>query len=255
MKIAFVFIVKNGEQYLQKNLNKIKKFNQDIYVVENDSIDDTRNILLHANLKKVVFLDIDDKHSTELCKKNEEFNCSERLKRLAYIRQRGLDEVMSSGITYDYICMMDFDFVYFDEKHLKEMFNFMDKHDDVDGIFGMSKQNWSGLPYDVAAIEPISKIVPITLNTKRYIRVNSAFSGFGIYRYSSVRKYDAKYDYTHTNNKVDHIYFNNHLQKLLVDTKFNPVYEVSSSNGKRNVILCILFTVVVIIYLLYKGLC
>ena len=65
-------------------------------------------------------------------------NCAKRVRRLAYIRQRGLDAVISSGIAYDYICMLDMDFIKFDEEGLDDMFMHMEKHVDVDAIFGMS---------------------------------------------------------------------------------------------------------------------
>ncbi len=64
MKIAFVFIVKDGEKYLEKNLNTIKKYNQDIYAVENNSVDNTKIILRDSGIKNVITLDLDKKHST-----------------------------------------------------------------------------------------------------------------------------------------------------------------------------------------------
>ena len=181
MKIAFVFIVKDGEKYLEKNLNTIKKYNQDIYAVENNSVDNTKIILRDSGIKNVVTLDLDKKHSTELCTK--EVNCSERVRRLAYIRQKGVDAVINSGVTYDYICMLDMDFLDYDEKGLIDMFQYMEEHRDVDGIFGMSMDDGIGLPYDMGAVKPVHKLVPIISKLKRYIRVDSAFSGFGIYRY------------------------------------------------------------------------
>ena len=71
MKIAFIFIIKDGEEYLERNLNTIYKFNHDIYAVENNSTDNTKNILRKANLKKVITLDLDNTDAVELCKKNE----------------------------------------------------------------------------------------------------------------------------------------------------------------------------------------
>ena len=222
MKVAFVFIVKDGEEYLQTNLDAIKKFNQDIYAVENNSVDNTKNILSHANLKKVISLDLDAKNSLELCNFTEHVNCAKRVRRLAYIRQRGLDAVISSGIAYDYICMLDMDFIKFDEEGLDDMFMYMEKHVDVDAIFGMS-HNQYGIPYDIGAIAPNDTIIPIMLKTKRYVEVDSAFSGFGIYRYSSIRRVGAKYNYTRIND-IEHKYFNSHFDKVLVDTEFNPIY-------------------------------
>ena len=109
MKIAFVFIVKDGEKYLEKNLNTIKKYNQDIYAVENNSTDNTKIILRDSGIKNVVTLDLDNKSSLELCSRNED-NCSKRVRRLAYIRQKGIDAVINSGVIYDYVCMLDLDF-------------------------------------------------------------------------------------------------------------------------------------------------
>jgi hypothetical protein len=229
MKIAFVFIVKDGEKYLEKNLNTIKKYNQDIYAVENNSVDNTKIILRDSGIKKVITLDLDKKHSTDLCTKEVNWNCSERVRRLAYIRQKGIDAVINSGITYDYVCMLDMDFIDYDEKGLIDMFQYMETHRDVDGIFGMSKEG-NGLPYDMGAVKPTHKLIPIISKLKRYIRVDSAFSGFGIYRYSSIWDTGAKYDYKHIND-IEHVHFNNNFNKLIVDTHYNPRY-LSESHDK-----------------------
>lgn len=225
MKVAFIFIVKDGEEYLEKNLNSLKKYNQDIYAVENNSIDDTKNILKRSGIKKVVTLDLDKNSSINLCR-IDETNCIARVRRLAYIRQQGLDAVLSSGIDYDYICMLDMDFVWYDEAQLRDMFEFMENNKDVDGLFGMSKVQYIGLPYDVSAVKPIYKVPIIGLGIKRYVEVDSAFSGFGIYRCSSIREKGAKYDYQNISD-IEHIHFNSYFDNLVVDTKFNPVYQPS----------------------------
>ena len=255
MKIAFIFIVKDGEEYLRRNINSIKKFNQDIYAVENNSVDNTKQILLQSNLTKVIFLDLDDKHSTELCSTDEEYNCNKRTRRLAYLRQRGLDAVMNSGIEYDYVCMLDLDFYSFNYKQLLGMFTHMEKDRGIDGMFGMSHSPL-GVPYDTGAIEPKSKTEEIRLKTQRYIDVESAFSGFGIYRYSSLRNADAKYDHVHTKG-IEHIDFNRQLNKLIVDTHFNPIYGtptvLTMLQGylvqKPFICMCICFAFLVIYFL------
>jgi len=58
MKVAFTFIVKDGARYLERNLNRIKKFNQDIYAVENNSTDNTKIILNNSNIKSVLSFDL-----------------------------------------------------------------------------------------------------------------------------------------------------------------------------------------------------
>ena len=247
MKIAFVFIVKDGEKYLEKNLNTIKKYNQDIYAVENNSVDNTKIILRDSGIKKVVTLDLDNKHSTELCTK--EVNCSERVRRLAYIRQKGIDAVINSGITYDYICMLDMDFLDYDEKGLDDMFQYMEHHKDVDGIFGMSVGDGEfRFPYDMGAVKPLHKLIPIITKLNRYVRVDSAFSGFGVYRYSSIWEFGAKYEYKYIND-IEHVYFNNNFNKLIVDTHYNPVY-ISLYEDKVKAILVIMILILTLLLIL-----
>ena len=249
MKIAFVFIVKDGENYLEKNLNTIKKYNQDIYAVENNSTDNTKIILRDSGIKKVITLDLDNKSSLELCSRNED-NCSKRVRRLAYIRQRGIDAVINSGVVYDYVCMLDMDFLEYDEKGLIDMFQYMETHKDVDGIFGMSTER-NGLPYDTSAVTPTRKLIPIITKLNRYVRVDSAFSGFGIYRYPSVWNTGAKYDYKNIND-VEHIQFNKNFNKLVVDTQFNPRYISLSESKMRFRILVSIVTIIAIVIMMRR---
>ena len=249
MKIAFVFIVKDGEKYLEKNLNTVKKYNQDIYAVENNSTDNTKIILRDSGIKNVITLDLDNKSSLELCNRSED-NCSKRVRRLAYIRQKGLDAVINSGVVYDYVCMLDLDFLEYDEKGLVDMFQYMETHKDVDGIFGMSAER-NGLPYDTGAVTPTHKLVPIITKLNRYVRVDSAFSGFGIYRYSSIWDTGAKYDYKDIND-IEHIHFNKNFNKLIVDTQFNPRY-ISLSEDKMRFRIVIVILILIIVYLIKNN--
>ena len=255
MKIAFMFIVKDGERYLEKNLNKIKRFKQDIYAVENNSTDNTKTILSNANIKNVITLDLgDEKFSSSLCKSRR--NCAKRVRRIAYLRQKVLDSVMNSGIEYDYICMLDMDFLDFDSDHLRNMFEYMENHRDIDGMFGMSfAKHYLTIPYDMGAIRPMYKIPQIGFKFTRYVQVASAFSGFGIYRYSSIIENSARYDNKHIKD-IEHIYFNSHFNKLIVDTHFNPLYKISKKGRKEFntdflVTIFVLLGVIIIIYKLY----
>jgi len=243
MKIAFVFIVKD----LEKNLNTIKKYNQDIYAVENNSTDNTKIILRDSGIKNIITLDLDNKSSLELCSRIED-NCSKRVRRLAYIRQKGIDAVINSGVTYDYVCMLDMDFLDYDEKGLIDMFQYMEEHGDVDGIFGMSRER-NGLPYDTNAVTPTRKLIPIITKLNRYVRVDSAFSGFGIYRYSSIWNTGAKYDYKNIND-IEHIQFNKNFNKLVVDTQFNPRYISLSESKMRFNILVSIVLISILFYLI-----
>lgn len=255
MKVAFTFIVKDGGRYLERNLKKIKRFKHDIYAVENNSTDDTKTILKNSNIKSVLSFDLgDEKFSSSLCKHRR--NCAKRVRRIAYLRQKVLDSVMNSGIEYDYICMLDMDFLDFDSNHLLNMFEYMETHRDVDGIFGMSNtKHYLTIPYDMGAIRPMYKIPQIGFKFTRYVQVKSAFSGFGIYRYSSIINNSARYDSKHIND-IEHIYFNSHFNKLIVDTHFNPMYKLSKKGRKEFntdflISVSVLLIIMVLIYKLY----
>lgn len=246
MKIAFVFIVKDGESYLKKNLDQISKYGQDIYAVENNSTDNTKQILKDAGLTKIITLDLDEKMSTDLCSVEEKWNCSKRIGRLAYIRQNGLDAVLESGINYDYLCMLDMDFISYDEKGLDDMFRYMENNSEVDAIFGMSKKNTIfGEPYDIDAIEPRDVVYPIMFKYERYIRVDSAFSGFGVYRYSSILEKKPKYS---VSPRTEHQPFNDYFENKVVDTHFNPVYEQPSHITLLEHVGFLVFILILVLY-------
>jgi hypothetical protein len=251
MKVAFIFIVKDGEAYLQQNINLLKRHGGDIYAVENNSVDDTKNILAGAGIKKVITLDLDNMNSTDLCTSpDEDFNCTKRVRRLAYIRQKGLEAVMESGIPYDYVCMLDMDFVEYDASGLDEMFAFMEKNPEVDGIFGMSHVKVGPLrvPYDLGALKPITKVPGVVFKLNKYTEVDSAFSGFGIYRCSSIRH---GYDYMHIKD-IEHVDFNKQFNKLVVDTHFNPLYESSSKMYLVDKIILIVLLAYVLIRVIQR---
>ena len=251
MKIAFIGIVKDGADYIQRNIEKLQQLKQDIYIVENNSVDGTKEILqrLKSNgiVKNITTLDMDNKDAMTFCDYNINHICKNRVRRLAYIRQQGLTSVLHSGISYDYICMVDLDFIYVDLNGFIDMIDYMETNENVDGIFGMSIVN-NRLPYDYGAVTPIYKLLPICLKLKRHVSVDSAFSGFGLYRTSSIIKTGSKYDYENITN-IEHIHFNSHFKNLIVDTRFNPVYEVSQGNKIRTT--CIIIGVFCILLYTY----
>jgi hypothetical protein len=252
MKIAFIGIVKDGADYIQRNIEIIKQLNQDIYIVENNSVDGTKEILQRLKdrntVKSVTTLDLDNKDAMDFCDFNINPLCKNRVRRLAYIRQQGLNSVLRSGIKYDYICVVDLDFVYMDIDGFNRLLSHMEANRDIDGIFGISKTKYN-LPYDYGAITPQYKIIPIVLKLNRYIDVTSSFSGVGLYRTSSIIKSDAKYDYEHIHN-IEHIHFNSYFDRLVVDTHFNPVYEITFTNNIR--LFIIISVVCILLYTYYR---
>ena len=227
--VAFCFIVKDGDKYLEKNLTKIIQFrdlyldNYRIYYVENDSVDKTNEILDKFEKKyKNIYgkhLKLDGKHSTQLCNKLDERNCSNRTKRIAFIRNKVLDKV-KKWKECNYIFMLDLDFIYFDTKELYNMFNIIKKSKNIYGIFGMSISN-KGFFYDVGAVKPSYKLIEIFLKIK-LVKVDSAFSGFGIYKMKYIMDNNIKYN--EKSNEIEHIDFNNKIKNLYVYSDFRPIY-------------------------------
>lgn len=227
--VCFCFIVKDGAKYLKQNLESIievahcfKEYK--VIYVENDSTDTTREILDHYAVTNEFFtgkqLNLDGKHSTELCNSGENYNCALRTNRLAYLRQLVLDTALA--YESDVIVMLDMDFVFFDPRDFFRMFEEFTTRSYIDGIFGMSVlHSNSMIPYDIAAIRPYIKLGSI-LSGVRLVRVSSAFSGFGVYRTESIRKCKARY--IAPKPDIEHVYFNRHFKHLYVFPSFRPVY-------------------------------
>ena len=249
--VAFCFIVKDGDKYLEKNLMKIIQFgdlyldNCRIYYIENDSVDKTNEILDKFKKKyKNIYgqhLKLDGKHSTELCK-NDEINCSNRTRRLAFIRNQVLNQA-KQWKECKYMIMLDLDFIDFDMKELHNMFNIIKRNNDINGIFGMSITN-KGCLYDVGALKPSYKVIEIYLK-KRLVKVKSAFSGFGIYKMKYI--INNNLNYNEKTNQIEHIDFNKQIKNLYVYSNFRPIYD--SYNGLFfNYIIIILLYIIIIVF-------
>jgi len=235
INVAFCFIVKDGSKYLDKNLQNIIDLatlfcdEYKIFYVENDSIDNTKEILEKIKLKNnnifgkhLTFLD--KKYSTELCSNNLDFNCSKRLSRLAYLRNISLEQA-KEWPQCNYLVMLDLDFIDFDKKEFINMFDIINNNKNIDGIFGMSITT-SGNLYDIGAVKPLTKILSIILEEK-LVKVNSAFSGFGIYRMKPIMNKNINYKVN--SNDIEHINFNENFNNLFVYTPFRPIYTPSSA--------------------------
>lgn len=249
--VAFCFIVKDGDKYLEKNLMKIIEFgdlyldNYRIYYVENDSVDKTNHILEKFKKKyKNIYgkhLKLDGKHSTDLCNKFDERNCSNRTRRLAFIRNQVLNQA-KKWKECKYMIMLDLDFIDFDINELHNMFNIIKKSKNINGIFGMSITN-KGFFYDIGVVKPSYKLIDIFLNIK-LVKVDSAFSGFGIYKMKYIIDNNIKYN--KKTNQIEHIDFNNKIKNLYVYSKFRPIYYNINALCAYYVIITVLFIFLIV---------
>ena len=243
-KVAIGFMVRNGESYLEKNLNKVINFmnnnfgknNFDIHYFENDSTDKTIEILNKFKKENNNFFGenrvFKNKMSSDMCLLK---NCKNRFQFLAGIRQKLLDFIItknneyknSEQKTYDYYLLIDLDFKDFNEEELKNMFNTIIKND-YDGIFAMSKVCFFNSKidckvYDNGVVRP-APLIPTMIKIKKnkIEKIDSGFGGFGIYSMSSISKYNAKYNLECT--EIEHIDFNKNFDKLYIYHNFNPEY-------------------------------
>ena len=249
--VAFCFIVKDGDKYLEKNLMKIIQFgdlyldNYRIYYVENDSVDKTNEILDKFKKKyKNIYgqhLKLDGKHSTDLCNKLDERNCSNRIRRIAFIRNKVLNQAKNWN-ECKYMIMLDLDFIDFDTKEFYNMFNIIKNDKNINGIFGMSISNKDCL-YDTGAVKPSYKLIEIYLK-KRLVKVNSAFSGFGIYKMKYIVDNNIKYN--EKTNEIEHIDFNNKIKNLYVYSNFTPIYYSDSEYCTDYNVITMLFIILIV---------
>jgi hypothetical protein len=274
INVAFCFIVKDGSKYLDKNIQSIIDLailfcdEYKIFYVENDSMDNTKEILEKCKKKNnnifgkhLTFLD--KKYSTELCLNELDINCFNRLERLAYLRNIALEQAKEWS-KCNYMIMLDLDFIDFDKKEFINMFDIINEIKNIDGIFGMSITTRGNL-YDIGAVKPMTKILSIIVEEK-LIKVDSAFSGFGIYRMKPIMDKNLNYK-VNSNDLVDHIVFNSNFNNLYVYTSFRPIYTPSLKFlsyfdlpyvGLRFIsdyikFLLFLLLILVCIYLVYKN--
>jgi len=230
-----LFMVRDGEKYLEKNLNEIINFCEEFFkeykiiFIENDSIDNTKDIL--TSMMKVNnniigdFKLITEKTSEQMCNTINLLgitlnkNCNSRTRFLAYLRQ----ELLNKSMDYpsDLTIIIDMDFVLFDTSELIKMINKLTELH-ADGIFGMSYTT-KNTPYDIGAIKPITVLLnPALYKKNNIIKVESAFSGFGVYNTESIKNYHA--EYSKNTDNIEHIYFNKQFKNLYIYTSFNPIY-------------------------------
>jgi hypothetical protein len=138
--------------------------------------------------------------------------------------------------------MLDLDFIDFDMKELYNMFNIIKNDKDINGIFGMSISHNSCV-YDVSAIKPSYKLIEIYLK-KRLVKVDSSFSGFGIYKMKYIIDNNIKYN--EKTNDIEHIAFNNKIKNLYVYSNFTPIYYSDSGYCTDYNVITMLFIVIIV---------
>jgi glycosyltransferase involved in cell wall biosynthesis len=162
--------------------------------LENDSVDDTREILREFVRKfhdrfRGQMLTLASKSSLAMCRSGQRRNCRARTAFLAELRQR----VMSAALQEDalMVVVLDIDYVFFSPEALINMMRKWEEAE-ADGMFGMSVNDRNNL-YDVGAVAPFGLTEKLKRPDRLLVPADSTFSGFGLYRSAAVRAANASY--------------------------------------------------------------
>jgi hypothetical protein len=141
-KIVVVGLCRNLEKHIEKNIKKIEQsltgaLDYRIILYENDSIDDTKNKILDLckNNKKIILLS--DNHN------RKQFNITQsqdRIKALAEYRNTLLHYVQDNYSDYNFVIVIDMDFIDFSDEGVVNSFGWLNDHENVGGIAGNSFQ-------------------------------------------------------------------------------------------------------------------
>jgi hypothetical protein len=254
-KILFCGIARNVEQTLQKNIDRLNYIGlyfdeYDIFIYENDSNDDTKNIIQSSKISYICD-NREDANYKDKINSGEDHNQYNRCKVLSSCRNKYLDYARKHSINFDYICILDWDIRGWS---YKGFFDSMCRlsYNKIGSIsaYGIlsdftntstieyNKDNW--LMYDSFAFRPLSCFQPLLPELQasfNYYKVSqptcvrSNFGGMALYNRSIL---DLDYDTTTKSGYVDcdHVVINDKLSKLGYTHILNPYFVVSYSRHR-----------------------
>jgi len=160
--IAVCAILRDESDSIKKNFPGLLSFirhsfkSYRMYIVENDSTDDTRPLLQQMQLSdpniKCQMLDLDQKHSLQQCNQGLK-NCSKRGQLLAYLRNKCMRWAMNDFAECEYVLVLDIDYehIWFDG-----ILHSIAKHSEWDVVCANSINSWLkflGLSYDIGSFD------------------------------------------------------------------------------------------------------
>lgn len=237
--VCFALLARDCKEHLKCNIERIlcnsKKFGKlDIIVVENDSVDGTKEYLKEMSATNDNIHVITKDRADDAIKIGDKSGSNHRIKRMACYRNEYLDYINHNmNHRVDYLVVVDSDIAYFDIDSLISAIE--NAPDDFSALFadGRFFSNFFGhrvffryydlfafLPKDSANTDLTYREMAMNANllTRRNIRkyvyfpCDSAFGGIGIYR---MEKYSGQLYETHSNARseyfdavCEHISFN-----------------------------------------------
>jgi hypothetical protein len=268
--IVIAILARDCQDSLTNNIPLIEELRKKfiwshVVVVENDSVDNTKEILSNwessSNGVKIISQDFGTKtipdKTIEMVSPTTSFY---RIEKMAFYRNIYLDYIAELQHEIDYVVIIDIDVKWFSVDGLIN--SIKEVNENWGGIFsnGVTKGKIMGITsriyYDIfASYEyPIKDIFSYTQksldesfktinrNVKRhkYYSVISAFSGIGIYKYEAIKnlRYTAVRNLNNSNEAVcEHIPFNTEIIKAgyknYISNDFAVVYTMTHNLGLR----------------------
>ena len=239
-KCAIALLARDCENNLKKNIKEVEKLiplfeTCDIVVIENDSIDNTKQILneWNRNNKNVVVISMDNIFSSS----DKTGAGLSRIERMCFYRNKYMEYFKQQNKNYDYLIVVDADLDYFSSSGIikaiknsqfewEALFANGRFYSKICGLHFLGKyyDNYAYVPYksdtihlDDWQMKQNNDYISFILNIKKYVHCQSAFGGLAIYKYEKVRDfiYNTIQNEKSKNNKVlcEHIVFNNKLDK------------------------------------------
>jgi len=261
--VAIAILARDCEKKLRKNINEIEKLQEnfqdcDIVVVENDSVDNTKQVLNEwkQRNKSVELITLDNVFI------NNERNGSSknRIERMVYYRNQYLKYFYNTNRKYDYLIVIDIDVDRFNSKSLLKSIE--NAPSDWCGLFANGRfytkilgLTLLGKYYDNYAFVPANNtetsldFKEVKLNNDlvnkgtilhKYFKCLSAFGGIAIYKFPCLKgllyRAEPNNRSTYYKSICEHVLFNDNLSKqgsLYISRNMIVLYE------KQKILKCI----------------
>jgi hypothetical protein len=216
-KIILCGLCRDIESVISKNINFCEQIGSQFYdyriiLFENDSKDNTRNIISEYSKKnsKIILLDcpnvIDCKFGDKKMYDYGSLSLT-RMSKMAYFRNQYIDTIKKKFYDFDYVMMLDMDIEgYFNMDGLMEVISkeewdivFCNGRSPIPGTFGLYEGMYDGLAYldkedsyeNCQNEKSVWKLLNVLLGMQflkdKWNKVKSAFNGCGIYKMNVIK--------------------------------------------------------------------
>ena len=251
---AFCLLARDCEDNLQRNIQYVERYRSQFHhsiviVIENDSIDGTKDILKRWSQESERIILKSQDHS--------EWSTMHRVQRIALCRNKYMDILREQNESYDFVIMIDMDVELCDVDFMEVIHN---APSDFSALFANGRYYLSVLKhrvamfyYDLYAYVPYNSpkidfiggelgdngdALEKLLRKQEYVLCDSAFGGIAIYRFEAIQNLTYITVPNHRSNKYtllcEHVPFNAECRKrgaLYIARNLHLFYEPLSWKG------------------------